>query len=458
MAVRLWEVMERAQSGPFMEENYYVKKCLMPTVKKLVRKYEIKYNPANPVPADNDMADRIWQAGKELFLTVGVYNQDTHRVIKFEEREVNEALFAAPSYYMVGANHDLRYFGHRKVEDTKKPFIIMSPDITYDEEIFFSACLSYFKEPLLDGICSPLLGDFMGRPMTSHFPLEIGGSMHHAMTLRETARLAGRPDTFFVAVGTAESDMAQIAVSNDQWGVRANDARLCGGITELMTNNQMLNKAVHYNQMGNLCAILPGAIYGGYAGGAEGTAVMQIAFILQGLCVYGASFSQNFPFHLLYGSNTGREMLWIISAYSQAASRNSHLVMDSNCFANAGPMTDMLFYEGAAHAIASVVSGNNLWTCAPCRNKIHNHGTPLEARFAAEVAHSVVAQGMTREQASEVCNKLLAKYEEKIPIDNYGVPYQEAYDVLKCVPKPAYLDLFYQCKEEVAKLGVNFLY
>ena len=32
----------------------------------------------------------------------------------------------------------------------------------------------------------------------------------------------------------------------------------------------------------------------------------------------------------------------------------SHLVQDSNAFANAGPGTEMLFYEGAAHAIASV--------------------------------------------------------------------------------------------------------
>lgn len=458
MAVRLWETMERSQIGPYMEEDHFVKKILMPTVKALVKKYGIKYDPSQPVAADDDLADRVWQAGVELFLTVGTYNQDTHRVINFTEAELKEGLFAAPDHYMVGANHDLRKFGHRDVESKEKPFIIMSPDITYDEEVFFSACLSYFKEPLLDGICSPLLGDFMGRPMTSHFPLEIGGSMHHAMTLRETARLAGRPDVFFVAVGTAESDMAQIAVSNDQWGVRANDGRLCGAITEMMTNNQMLNKAVHYNQMGNLCAILPGAIFGGYAGGAPGTAIMQVAYNLQGLMVYGASFAQNFPFHLLYGTNTGREMLWIVSVFSQAVARNSHLVQDSNCFCNAGPMTDMLFYEGAAHAIASVVSGNNLWTCAPCRNKIHNHGTPLEARFAAETAHAVVAQGMTRKEASEVCDRLLKKYEEKIPVDNYGVPYHEAYDVLKCVPKPEYLELFHKCKEEVAKLGVKYLY
>lgn len=457
MAFRMWEVMERAQTGELMEEKQYVKK-LMTTVKKLVKKYGIKADLSNPVPSDDELADKVWQAGVELFLTVGVYNQDTQRVMKFTEQELKEALFSTPEGYWVGANHDQRYFGHRDVEDKRQPFIIFSPDITYDEEYFWSACMSYLKEPLADGICSPLLGDFMGRPMTSHFPLELGGSMHHAMTLREVARLAGRPDLFFVAVGTAESDVAQVSVSNKEWGVRPGDGRLCGGITELMTNNQMLNKAVHYNQQGNLCGILPGAIYGGYGGGAEGTAIIQVAFQLQGCMVYGAAFAQNFQFHLLYGSNTGREMLWIVSVMSQAVARNSHLVQDSNCFANAGPMTDMLFYEGAAHAIASVVSGNNLWTCAPCRNKIHNHGTPLEARFAAETARSVVAAGMTREEANDICNKLLAEYDHKIPVDNYGVPYHEAYDVLKCVPKPEYMSLFEETKEKVAAMGVNFIY
>ena len=458
MAYRMWEVMERAQQGPFVEEKFFVSKIMIPKMKEVVKKYEIKYDPQSPVPADDGLADRMWQAAVEFFLEVGTYNQDTHRVIKFTEAEMKEALFAAPDHYIVGANQDARYFGHRDVEDSRKPFIIMSPDITYDEEYFLSSCIAYLKEPLLDGICSPLLEEFMGRKITSHFPSEIGGCMHHAMGLREAARLVGRPDAFLIAVGTAESDMSQIAVSNKEWGIRPNDGRLVGSITEMMTNNAMLNKAVHYQQFGCLAGCLSGAIYGGYAGGPEGTAVMQTAYHLHGLMVHQAQFQQSFPFHLNYGSNTGREMLWVVSTFSQAIARNTHLVQDSNGFANAGPGTDMLFYEGAAHAIASVVSGNNLWTLAPCRNKVQNHGTPLEARFAAEVAHAVVAQGMKREEANEVVNRLLAEYDHLIPKDNYGKPYHEVYDVKKAVPTQEYQDQFNRVKDIVAKMGVNFLY
>ena len=458
MAYRMWEVMERSLTGPFMEEKKFITKRLIPKMREVIKKYEIKYDPKNPVPADDDLADRVWQAAVEFFLEVGTFNQDTSRIIQFSEDELKEALFAAPDHYIVGANHDQRVFQHRDVEDSKRPFIIMSPDIIYDEEYFLSACIAYLKEPLLDGICSPLLDKFLGRDLVSHHPIELGGTMHHAMGLREAARLVGRPDVWFVAVGTAESDMAQIAVTNKEWGVRPGDGRLVGSITEMETNNAMLNKTVHYQQLGCLSGCLSGAIYGGYAGGAEGTAIMQTAYHLHGLMVHQAQFQQNFPFHLQYGSNTGREMLWIVSVFSQAVARNSHLVQDSNAFANAGPGTEMLFYEGAAHAIASVVSGNNLWTLAPCRNKVHNHGTPLETRFAAEVAHAVVAQGMKREEANEIVNKLLAEYEDLIPKDNYGKPYHELYDVKKAVPKEEYMDLYKRVKEKVAKLGVNFLY
>ncbi len=458
MAYRMWDVMERSATGPFMEEKEWINKKLMPGVMKVVKKHGIKYDKNNPVPADDELADKVWRAAVDLFLDVGVYNQDTHRIIKFTEQEVNEALYSAPDHYVVGANKDSRVFGYRAVEDTKTPFCIYSPDITYDEPDMLSACMAYLKEPLLDGICSPLIEEFMGMKIQSRTPMEIGGCIEHAMNLRQAAKLVGRPDIFFVAVGTAESDVAQVAVSHEDWGVRKTDGRLVGSITELMTNNSMLNKAVHYQQYGCLGGCLSGAIYGGYCGGAEGTAVVQTAYALKGLLLYQSQFIQNFPFHLKYGSNTGREMLWIVSVFSQAVARNTHLVQDSNGFSNAGPGTDMLYYESAAHAIASTVSGNNLWENAPAHNKFHNRGTPLEARIACEVGHAVAKQGMTREEANEIVDKLLVKYEKMIPEAPLGKTYQEMYDVRKASPKPEAIDQFNKIKEELAEMGIKFLF
>ena len=92
--------------------------------------------------------------------------------------------------------------------------------------------------------------------------------------------------------------------------------------------------------------------------GSEGTAVTTVAYSLIGLVIHGAIFNQHFPFHLNYGSNTTRELLWPIAMAGQALARNSKLLHTSNGFANAGPMTEMLFRETAVPCHG--VHGNRL--------------------------------------------------------------------------------------------------
>jgi len=454
----MWEIVKRAETGEFIEEQKYIVERFIPNLQKVIRKYEIKYDPTTPVPSDNDLIDRIWQAAYEFFLETGVYHQDSHRILSFDRSEVDEALQLTPSEYYVGSGSDLRRFGSRRPEDERPPFMLLSPDITYDEHDHFRACIAFLKEPVLDGLCAPLLDEFLGSKIVSPTPLELGGSMMHAMNLRDAARLVGRPNVWFIAVGTAESDMAQIGVSNDQWGVRHTDGRLAPVLTEFITSNAMLNKAVYFQMNGNISGLLAGAIYGGYAGGAEGTAVLQTAYHLLSLMCHFCQFTQSFPFHLKYGSNTGREMTWIVSAYNQAVARNSHLVMTSNGFANAGPGTDMLFYECVVHGIASAVSGANIWAMAPARNKKHNYGTPLECRFEAEAAHAVTKMKMTREQANELVNRVLAQYEKDVPTAPEGKSFQKLYNMKTLEPKPEFLDQYKKVKEEIANLGIEFLY
>jgi hypothetical protein len=155
----------------------------------------------------------------------------------------------------------------------------------------------------------------------------------------------------------------------------------------------------------------------------------QTIYHLMGTLLYSSHYNQNFPFHLRYGTNTGREMLWIVTVYSQAIARNTNIPQTSNGFANAGPGTEMLYYETAAHALASTVSGANLWEMAPARNKNPNRGTPLEARLAAEVGYGATLNGITRSEANKIVNGLLEKYEQDIPEAPLGKTFQELYDL-----------------------------
>jgi len=455
---KMWEILERARTGPFCEDEAFTLERFLPKMQEVISKYGIKYDPATPIARDDNLADALWQAGVEFFLAVGVLSVDTHRIMTFDEAELREALYLIPGEYLVGLGKDARVLEHRQVEDGKPPFVIFSPDISCDEEIFLPMCVAYLREPLADGFCAPILEESMGLKIKAKSPTELAGSMEHAMSLREAAKLVGRPGVFLVAAGTAESDVGQISISNSQWGVRTSDSRLVGGLTELKIDNALLNRVAHYQQFGCFTGSLTGPIYGGYAGRAEGTAVLQVAYHLMGLMVHQAHYQMNFPFHIHHTSGTSRELLWVSSASHQAVARNSKIISVSNGFLNAGPATEMVLYEAAAHALASTVSGANLWEAAPARNKHKNRATPMEARMAAEVGHACSFMNLSREEANALLLKILARYEDRITDAPLGSEFQECYDVRTSLPSPQYSDLYMRVKEELAALGLEFPY
>lgn len=462
MSFRMWEVFNRSETGPFYRnQNEFMIKRFIPNMNKVIKKYNIKWDRKSPLNKDDELADAVWLAAKEFFIETGVYNQDTHRVIEFSEAEVDEVLYSQNSEYMVGAGFDQVRLGTRDVEDKhRRPTLLFSPDMSYSYDQHKKACMAYLKEPLMDVMCAPLLEDFMGVKAKSGAPSEIAAAMEHAMNLRDAQRLTGRADIYTVSVGTAETDQAQIAAANAEWGVRPShlDGRMTSILTEMTTSYPMLNKSLHYRSYGNVAGNLCGAIYGGHAGGAEGTAILQAAYVIQGACLYGSQWSNCFPFHMKWQTNTGREMLWLVSIYIQALARNSDLIFFSNNFVNAGPGTDQIYYEAAANAIVSEVSGANTWAVAPCRNKFRDRATPLEARFYAETALASFNQRISREEGEELVEKLLEKYEKDIPVDNYGYKIQEVYDMDKIIPRQEFMDQYNRIKEEVAGLGIKFVY
>ena len=169
-------------------------------------------------------------------------------------------------------------------------------------------------------------------------------------------------------------------------------------------------------------------------------------------------FNQHFPFHLHWGSNTTRELLWPIAMAGQAMARNSRLLYTSNGFSNAGPMTEMVFCETACHALVSTVTGWDLWEMASTRNKYRNRATPMEARMGCEVGHAVARQGMGREEANDIALRLLATYESNAADAPMGSEYQDCYDVDKAVPTQEHLDMYRKIKDELAEMGIAFPY
>jgi methylamine---corrinoid protein Co-methyltransferase len=118
----------------------------------------------------------------------------------------------------------------------------------------------------------------------------------------------------------------------------------------------------------------------------------------------------------------------------------------------------MVLYEAAAHGLASVVSGANLWEMAVARNKYKNRATPMEAKMACEVGCGAAESGIKRAEANELTKKIVSKYEHRVPEAPLGKTFQECYDVKKALPTKEYAELYGAVKRELLDLGVPFAY
>ncbi|MFX0184200.1 MAG: monomethylamine:corrinoid methyltransferase [Candidatus Hodarchaeota archaeon] len=455
---RINEVLDRVQNGPVCLEKDFDLKLIVPELRRVIKEYGIYFDPLTPIPDDNSLADSLWQAAMDFYLKVGTLCTDTHRRILFTEEEMKEALGNFPGRFTLGFGRDSREISSRQIEDPHRPFCLFSPDITCDEDLFLPMSMAYLQEPLADGVCAPILDEIEGFPIRSGYPSEVKGSVAHTMMFREAARRVGRPGIFLKSVGTAESDAAQIAASNPEWGERLTDGRFVASVTELKVNNSLLNKMVHFHTYGCFVGALTGPIMGGYAGGAEGTAIVGIAYHLQSLVVNQSHFMCYFPFHLKHTCNTMRELLWVISTTYQALSRNSSLISMSAGFTAAGPCTPMVLREAATHGLVSVVSGANLWEIGVAKNKHKNYATPMEARMAAEVGCGAAKEKISRADANEITLYLLKTYEQSIEDAPLGENFRECYDVRRYKPSSRYLDLYKEIKKEHKDHGVPFIY
>lgn len=454
---RINEVLKRAEEGPICLERDFDLRILYSKLQNVIKEHDIRFDPEVIIPSDNSLADDLWEAALELYLEVGTLCLSTHRRILFDESEIKEAMRLSSREIVVGSGKDARKMCQRRIEDSRKPFCLFSPDITCDEEIFVPMSMAYLQEPLADAVCAPILDTIEGTRIKAGAPYEIKGSIAHAMMFREAARRVGRPGIFLQGVGTAETDTAQIAASNPIWGERLTDGRFVSSIAELKTDYSALNKMVHYHQYGCFIGALFGPMYGGYCGGAEGTAIVGTASHIQALMVNQAHYSNYFPIHFRYSFNTSRELLWLISVTYQALARKTPFLSLSNGFTAAGPCTPMVLYEAATHGLVSVVSSANLWEIAVARNKYKNRATPMEARMACEIGTGLAKSGIKRSEANDMVKKILPKYETKLTEAPIGKTFPECYDVKRVTPRKDYVELYNKVKRELMDIGVPFL-
>ena len=451
------DVYERALKGPIMTEQDFDMKVFIPTLRRVVNEYGIQYDKQNPVPADEKATDNLFEAAVEFLSQVGVYCQDTNRVIHFSKKEINDVIQEAPGECFAGEGKEAGVFGMRKPDDGKIPWLhVGSGIVATSEELMSNLIEGYGTIAAADSISISALDSIRGIPVMAGSPAELYAAIRGIKIGREALRRAGRPGLPIMnLISTAAAAVTTIAASAPQFGLRPTDGWLVGAISEMKIDFGAMNKTAYLLNWGANVGAETAPILGGYCGGPAGTAVVSTAYILMGLLVQKGSYQLTFPVHFKHGCSTTRDVLWVVSMSCQAASRHIPMPVIWLGYMAGGPNTKSYFYESAAHLLCAVTSGAPaVQTPHPAKAVKVDGITPMEAKFGVEMAGA--ASKLKREQASELVIKLLEKYESQIASAPSGSTYQECYDITTGKPGEDYYRLYNEVKEELAEMGVPF--
>jgi methylamine--corrinoid protein Co-methyltransferase len=452
---RLLEIVDRSLTGPVIGETDFDMDRVVMGLKRVVAEYGIEVSSDHVVNLDDDLADRVWQAAIDYLAGCGVYSKDTGRVIEFTREEILERVRAAPDEVPLGEGPDARTDVYRTVADANPPQLEGGPvGSPMANELWVPIMRSYIQEPLVDMICGGTLLETCGREIRTESPTEILACWEEVELMREAREQAGRPGISTTALMLSISDIGHLSATSSP-AVFPYDLHTFGVISELKTNNDILNKVAHITMLGGILDPYANPIYGGLGGGVAGQAVLITASMVALSVFFLASCLGSSPTHPLLFNDTGREVMTATSLAFQAMARNARLLTNLTISPVGGPSTETLLYECAAYAAMSTVSGTTrILGPRSATGVIPAHFSGLEARFTGEMMHAVA--GMDREQVEEITQRALAHYEPVIDQKPYGKPFTEVYDLDTIQPTREWLDTYEQVKAEVASWGVPF--
>lgn len=450
---RLPLIVDRSENGSFMKETAYDLALARKTV-ELVRKYNIRFDRSVVVPADNEMADRLYRAGLELFVEMGVYNQSTERCLHFSRQEVESAVAAAPRAITLGMAKDAREMRHREIE-TSDPCIVHSgPTGTPSSERYHPLILySCAQEPLVDVLGGGSVSTYMGQLIIPGSPSEILGCRKQASVARQAVRMAGRGGMGINDVAVPLTCSGKMAAYDPEFGLRACDSLLVAIMPELKTNYDQLSRVAFQQSVGMPIVNLMTPLIGGLGGGAEGTAVVTVASHIMGAVCYSVAYHDMGHMSLRWSHNTDRLGLWIYATVGQAIARNTPMITTNAIYTRNGLGTSEMLWEVAACAIACTPCGVHQMGIGTTGGKETDHTSGLEARFNAEVTHA--ALGLKRQDANQLVIKCLEMYEHTMNNPYPGKPFPYQYNLDTVEPLQEWLDVYHQVRQKLIEFGLD---
>ena len=339
MAYDYLEMIDRFNTGQKMEKERWDIDQIVLTTRQLVRKYHLSWDNQIIIPADPDLADRVFQAGLELAERIGVYSMSTGRVLKFEAGELTDGLKRMKLVLEMGEGADLRTLFARQIMDPRPPLVWAgNPGAPTPEDLFLPNVMSWMQEPIVDMATCGTLTRVHGREVQTREPLEIVATRLELKLLRQGLRQVGRPGMGLLAAQSSVSELGNLSVANPDY-LRPCDAHLVPMLNELIMDNRNIARAVNSLEYGMRNASLPCVMVGGLGGDAPGAAVVQVASFIASNLVCLADYHLLHPIHIRHVATSTRSVMWVQSVVEQAFARNAPCIIFSDIYPKSGALT-----------------------------------------------------------------------------------------------------------------------
>jgi len=237
-------------------------------------------------------------------------------------------------------------------------------------------------------------------------------------------------------------------------GHRITDPHECSQLNELKMDMCGLNMLSGWTIEGDTIMIEQMPIFGGYSGGAEETAICDVATTLASFALFSGNFHLDGPIHIRWGTTTAKETLQVAGHACAAIDANTDLLLANQYYPMAGPCTEMCLLETAAQAMCDTASGRELLSgSAAAKGVVQDKTTGMEARIMGEAAKATA--GMKVSDVNEILSKVVPAYEAQYNNAPAGKTFQECYDVLKVKPTAEYLQVYDNAVKALRDYGLD---
>jgi len=160
---------------------------------ELKQKYGLDFK-GEFVPTNRDMMEKLFNAGFEMLLDLGIYCTDTHRIVKYTEAEIWDAINNVQKEFTLGTGRDAVRVSKREVGDSRKPIVQGGPTGSpISEDVFMPVHMSYALEKEVDTIVDGVMTSVRGKPPIPGSPYEVLAAKTETRLIKQAAAMAGRP-------------------------------------------------------------------------------------------------------------------------------------------------------------------------------------------------------------------------------------------------------------------------